>query len=97
MALTSVTLGSKPRLAKKAVPKWDRFEARTILLYPERGLALSEVAAAIVARLDGERTVATIAAEIAAAFPGAPAEEVERDVMEFLGELEARGLLEGIA
>jgi coenzyme PQQ biosynthesis protein PqqD len=93
----ALTPGSRPRLAKKAVPKWDRFEQRTILLYPERGLALSPVAAAIVARLDGERTVATIAAEIVAAFPGAPAEEVDRDVIAFLGELEARGLLEGIS
>jgi coenzyme PQQ biosynthesis protein PqqD len=92
-----VALESRPRLAKKAVPKWDRFERRTVLLYPERGLALSEVAAAIVARLDGERTVAAIAADIAAEFPGAPAGEVERDVIAFLGELEARGLLEGIA
>jgi coenzyme PQQ biosynthesis protein PqqD len=95
--LTTLASRSRPRLAKKAVPKWDRFEQRTILLYPERGLALSEVAAAIVARLDGERTVAVIAAEIAVAFPGAPAEEVERDVIAFLAELEARNLLEGLS
>jgi coenzyme PQQ biosynthesis protein PqqD len=93
----AITEGSRPRLAKKAVPKWDRFEQRTVLLYPERGLALSEVAAAVVARLSGERTVAEIAAEIAAAFPGAPLAEVERDTIAFLAELEARGLLEGLS
>ncbi|WP_437608169.1 pyrroloquinoline quinone biosynthesis protein PqqE [Sorangium sp. So ce834] len=81
-------LASKARLAR------DRASGREILLYPERGLALNPVAAAVAARLDGARTVAEIAAEIAASFASTPPDAVERDVLAFLEELAARGLLE---
>ena len=46
---------SRPEQAaarEEGVPTWDRFERRTVLLYPERGLALNATAAAaVVARL----------------------------------------------
>ncbi len=71
----------------------DRKTARDILLYPERGLALNAVASAVVRRLDGTRTVAALAAEVSALFVDAAEGEVERDVLGFLAELEARALL----
>ncbi|WP_438010734.1 pyrroloquinoline quinone biosynthesis protein PqqE [Sorangium sp. So ce321] len=86
--------GDRLLLASKARLVRDRSSGREILLYPERGLALNPVAAAVAARLDGTRTVAAIAAEIAATFAAAPPGEVERDVIAFLEELAARGLLE---
>lgn len=90
----SLAPGAKPRLAKKAVLKWDRIERRHMLLYPERGLALNPVAAAIAVRCDGAHTVEGIVAEVAAEFTGGEAGEVERDVGAFLDELASRGLLE---
>ncbi|WP_437785574.1 pyrroloquinoline quinone biosynthesis protein PqqE [Sorangium sp. So ce1097] len=86
--------GDRLALASKARLVRDRASGREVLLYPERGLALNPVAAAVAARLDGARTVAEIAAEIAAAFAAAPPGEVERDVIAFLEQLAARGLLE---
>jgi pyrroloquinoline quinone biosynthesis protein E len=52
------------------------------------------VAAEVSRRLTGSRTVAEIAAEVAALFVDAPAGEVERDVLAFLEELGKRGLIE---
>ena len=84
----------RPRLARKARLVRDRVSGQQVLLYPERGLSLNAVAAAVARRLDGGRTVAAIAAEVSAEFADAPAGEVERDVLGFLEELSQRGLLE---
>ena len=53
-----------PRLVTWARLVWDRRGQRHVLLYPERGLALNEVSAAIVRALDGARAVAEIVAEM---------------------------------
>jgi len=87
---------AKPKLARKAVLRWDRFSGRNMLLYPERGLSLNEVASAIVRRCDGEHTVEAIIAELESSFRGAEEGCVERDVLEFLDQLVERGLLEGV-
>jgi PqqA peptide cyclase len=84
----------RPRLASKARLVRDRGTGQQVLLYPERGLSLNAVAAAVARRLDGTRTVAAIAAEVAAEFVDAPAGDVERDVLGFLEELGKRGLIE---
>lgn len=87
--------GDRPRLAPRAQLRWDRFSGKHLLLYPERGLALNEVASAIVSRCDGTHTVESIVTEICQAFTSAEAEEVERDLLALLAQLEERGLLEG--
>lgn len=84
----------RPRLASKARLVRDRTSGRDVLLYPERGLGLNAVAAAVVRRLDGTRTVAALAAEVAAEHVGTPTAEVERDVIDFLEELGKRALIE---
>src|SRR5262245_18122865 len=86
----------RPMLMQKARLVRDRATGRDMLLYPERGLVLNAVAAAVAARLDGSRTVAGIAAEVAALFEGADAAEVERDVAAFLEALASRALLDGL-
>ena len=88
---------ARPRLARKASLRYDRFAGNDILLYPERGLSLNPVGAAVVRLCDGGHTVAEIIAALVASFPGAPADEVERDVIAFLERLRERALLEGIA
>lgn len=87
---------AKPKLAAKAVVRWDRFSKKNILLYPERGLSLNDVASAIVRRCDGTCSVEAIIAELCSTFPGADPADVERDVMEFLEQLRERTLLEGV-
>jgi coenzyme PQQ biosynthesis protein PqqD len=78
--------------------KWDRTEGRYLLLYPERGLALNDSAAAILKLCDGSRSVDEIVAKLAAA-PDRPNQArhtiaVHRDVAEFLDEMLRRGLVE---
>ena len=55
-----IDAASRPRLAAKARLRYDRQEARYLLLYPERGLALNGTALDVVRLCTGERTVAGI-------------------------------------
>jgi pyrroloquinoline quinone biosynthesis protein D len=83
---------SRVRLAPKARLQHDRLSGKQFLLYPERGLALSESAARIVAACGEERTVGAIVDELTAAS-GEPRERIETEVISFLGALDDRGLL----
>jgi coenzyme PQQ biosynthesis protein PqqD len=83
-----------PRLAKKARLRFDRHGARWMIVYPERGLLLNESGAAIAKKLDGTRSLARIAEELRSEHASASRETVEADVLAFVGDLEARGLLE---
>ncbi len=87
-----VALAARPRLARKVRLKLDPIEKRFVLLYPERGMKLSESAAAILQRCDGARTVEAIAVELAGAT-AAPLDAVRADVTAFLGEMAKRGLV----
>jgi hypothetical protein len=90
------------RLAPKARLRFDARSGRQMLLYPERGLELSDSAARIVALCQQDRQTAgaiieqlASEAEAAAPSPGeAPARaRIEREVLAFLQSLEERGLL----
>ena len=83
----------RPRLARKVRLKYDAIEKQFLLLYPERGMKLSDSAAEILQRCDGERTLEMIAAELAHAS-GAPLGTVRKDVTAFLDEMKKRGLVE---
>jgi len=83
---------SRVRLAAKARVQDDRLTGKAFLLYPERGLELSDSAARIVASCDGARTVGAIADELAVAS-GEPRERIETEVIDFLRALDDRGLL----
>jgi coenzyme PQQ biosynthesis protein PqqD len=83
---------SRVRLAAKARLQRDRVSGKQFLLYPERGLELSDSAGRIVALCAEERTVEAIVDELAAAS-GAPRERIESEVISFLGALDDRGLL----
>ncbi len=83
----------KPRLARKVRLTYDAIEKQFVVLYPERGIKLSASATEILQRCDGERTVETIAAELAH-VSGAPLEVVRKDVSAFVDEMKKRGVLE---
>jgi coenzyme PQQ biosynthesis protein PqqD len=81
------------RLAPRARLQRDRQTGGQVLLYPEAGLILDEVAARVVARLASGPTLETLIAELAQEHGGADRTTVERDTVAFLDELRRRGLL----
>ncbi len=83
-----------PRLARKARLKLDRHTNRTMILYPERGLELNDSATAIAHKVDGVRSIALIAEELAREHEGAPREAIEKDVVAFVALLHGKGLLD---
>jgi pyrroloquinoline quinone biosynthesis protein E len=84
----------KPRLSRKARVQPDPRDGRPVLLSPERGLRLSDTAAATVALCDGTRDVGDIVDELAARY-GAERERVRGDVDALLADLHGRALIEG--
>ena len=84
--------GARVRLAAKARLQRDRVTGKQFLLYPERGLELSDSAARIVAACADEKAVATIVDELCAAT-GEPRGRIETEVIDFLRALDDRGLL----
>jgi coenzyme PQQ biosynthesis protein PqqD len=88
-----ITPASRPRLAGKARLRVDPRSGKHMLLYPERGLELTETAARI-AKLCGKGlTVAGIVDKLASEYADADHQRIEDEVMAFLQSLEERGLL----
>lgn len=81
------------RLARGVRLHNDKARQRTVLLAPERTIALDEIAVAIVESLDGKRSVDAVIAVLATAYE-APEETVGKDVTAFLGKMHRRGLVE---
>jgi pyrroloquinoline quinone biosynthesis protein D len=88
-----VTLPAGPlRLARRAKLRWDPVREKPMLLVPEGVLVLNRTGHEIVRRIDGTRTAATLASELAELFREP---RVEMEVLTFLERLAAKGLLEG--
>jgi pyrroloquinoline quinone biosynthesis protein D len=85
---------SGPRLTPKARLKWDGRENRYLLLYPERGLALSDTASDILRLCDGSHGVDAIVEELSRARPNTPVDTIRGDVIAFLGEMRKRGIVQ---
>jgi coenzyme PQQ biosynthesis protein PqqD len=64
-----------------------------MLLYPERGLVLNPTAADVLQLCTGERTVESIAGELARRY-GHETPAVEREVLDFLTAMAERGLVQ---
>lgn len=89
----AVTGATVARLARGVRLREDPVRGQTVLLAPERALALNEIAVAIVKALDGERDLDTIAEDFARQFE-APKDQVLSDVIAFIREFSDRRLLE---
>jgi pyrroloquinoline quinone biosynthesis protein E len=72
----------------------DPRDGLPVLLSPERGLRLSETAAAVVALCDGSRTVEAIVDALASRYGGADRARIHADAVTLIGELRSRGLLD---
>jgi len=71
----------------------DEVRGRTVLLSPERTMALEDTAVAIVSRIDGKCTLAEIIDGLAADY-NAPRDVIAGDVEAFLQQLLERRMLE---
>lgn len=88
----AVTEDATPRLPRGVRLREDAARGEKLLLAPERVLKLDDIAWAIASRIDGEKTVGTIADELAAAF-AADRSQVGHDVRMFLQQLADRGFI----
>lgn len=64
--------------------QWEPVQDCHVLLYPEGMVKLNESAAEVLKRVDGQRSINEIIAELQACFPAAP--ELDEDVLAFIGE-----------
>jgi pyrroloquinoline quinone biosynthesis protein D len=89
----TVTAETVAKLARGVRLREDPVRGQTVLLAPERALALDEIAVMIVNALDGERSIDAIAEEFAAKFE-APKDQILSDVIAFVDEFSKRRMLE---
>ena len=71
----------------------DKVRERTVLVAPERTVALDDVGVAILELLDGKATLSQIVDTLAAKY-NAPKQEIGNDVVHFVKDLHNRGYLE---
>ena len=81
-----------PLLSPHVRYQWDPVRGQHHLLFPEGVLVLNHTSAAIIQRCDG-RSLASLIAELATAFPGATLTD---DVHDFLQEMMRRGFVRDI-
>jgi coenzyme PQQ biosynthesis protein PqqD len=91
-----IDLAGRPKLAPKARLREDRVTGGTLLLYPEKGLALNPTAAEIVRLCTGELTVAQIIESLVARYGSEKREALAAEVQAFLQSLADRNLLRGV-
>ena len=87
MALSPDTV---PHLWRLARLDFDPARQRPVLLYPEGAVLLNETGKAILELVDGQRTVAQIAALLSARYET----DVTADVAEYLAQLAERDLIQ---
>jgi coenzyme PQQ biosynthesis protein PqqD len=91
---TAIHGQSRPKLAFKALLRFDRHEQRFLLLSPERGLLLNETAAEIVHLCTGRITIETMAKMLSSLYTDRTPDVIVSDVVAFLSHLQSRGLIE---
>jgi pyrroloquinoline quinone biosynthesis protein D len=74
-------LMSKPSVASMFRLQWEEVQQSWVLLYPEGMVKLNTSAGEILKRLDGEKTMQTLIAEIETAFE---ATGLQKEVLGFL-------------
>lgn len=81
------------KLARGVRLREDAARGQTVLLAPERALALDDIAVAIVNALDGVKTLDEIAGSFALQFE-APKDEILHDIIGFIREFASRRMVE---
>jgi pyrroloquinoline quinone biosynthesis protein D len=86
----AIPLEAVPRIWRLARLDYDPARQRPVLLYPEGAVLLNDTGQAILELVDGERTVAQIAAELSERYHT----DVTADVTEYLSHLAERELIQ---
>lgn len=86
MARLVLTRDSVPKLPRHIVLRHDKVRGRWVILAPERVLVPDEIAVTVLQRLDGVKTLARIAADLARDY-SAPVERIEADIIALLQDL----------
>jgi pyrroloquinoline quinone biosynthesis protein D len=81
-----------PRLPRGVRLTQDSVRARHVLLAPERIIEIDDIAAEILALVDGKRSLSALVAELAARFE-APEAEIGADVSALLDDLAQKRML----
>lgn len=87
----------RPRLSPKVRLRFDRHTGRHLLLYPERGLELSNTATAIARLCTGEWTIDEMVDHLTRVYTDVSPDEMRREVCGFLDVLADRGLLQRVS
>lgn len=77
-----------PEVARRFRLQYETAQTAWVLLYPEGMVRLSGSAAEIVTRVDGQRNVEALIADLGSAFPGV---DLRQDVIDFLETARANG------
>ncbi|MGE4480394.1 pyrroloquinoline quinone biosynthesis peptide chaperone PqqD [Acidocella sp.] len=87
-----VTPHSVPRLRRGVRRQFDKARNTAVLMAPERVVVLDDIADAIVAECDGQRSVAEIVTVLATRYQ-APEAEISADVTVFFEDLAQAALV----
>ncbi len=82
-------LSSIPRLA----PGCRLHPTEDVLLIPEGTLNLTGPTREILALLDGQKTVEQVVADLLRQYPDAPADVIQKDILDLLSRLQQRGVV----
>ena len=82
--MNTPSLTAVPALRPGYRMQWEPVQDCDVLLYPEGMVKLNGSAAEVLQRVDGQRSVNDIIAELQACFPSAS--ELDEDVLAFIGE-----------
>ncbi|MDJ0859690.1 MAG: pyrroloquinoline quinone biosynthesis peptide chaperone PqqD [Dinoroseobacter sp.] len=88
----AIAPNDRPYLPRGVRLHKDKVRGGTVLLAPEKAVALDTIGEAILTRVTGDASFAEIVADLAATYK-APAEQIEGDVQAFLQGLRARVFL----
>ena len=85
--------GSVPRLGAHMKLRFDKARDTWTIQAPERSFMLDPIAHEVVSRCDGVATVGGVVASLCQAFPEAPADVIETDVITMIQDLADKGVL----
>lgn len=80
--MSQPALDSVPRIRRGFRLQYEPAQGCHVLLYPEGMVKLNGSAGEILQRIDGQRDVAAIIAELRHSFPGVPG--IDEDILAFL-------------
>jgi pyrroloquinoline quinone biosynthesis protein D len=91
-----IAAASVPFLPRHVILRYDKVRERWLILAPERVLIPEDTAVAVLKLVDGKRTMADIAAELAATY-AAPVDLILTDSIALLQDLADKGFLSTVS